>query len=150
MIIWIYKTKMLKITKSFMSALFLFLLINHVHADDNRILKNVESSTRSWLQLVDNGKYAASWKNASTLFKSSKSESDWIKNMQAIRSPLGSMKSRHLATAHAAKSLPDVPDGDYVIVQFYTTFEHKALALETVTAVKEQDDRWRVSEYLIK
>jgi hypothetical protein len=141
---------MLKATQYLITVLFLFLFINQLHADDNRILKNVESSTRLWLQLVDDGKYAASWKNASTLFKSSKSESDWIKNMKANRSPLGSMKSRHIATAHAAKSLPDVPDGDYVIVQFYTTFEHKALALETVTAVKEQDDRWRVSEYLIK
>ena len=141
---------MLKNTKQFITFLFLFTIINQIYADDSGILENVENNTRSWLNLVDNGQYAASWKNASTLFKSKESESVWIKNLESIRSPLGSMKSRHIATAHSAKSLPGVPDGEYLIVQFYTSFEHKALALETVTAVKEQDETWRVSEYFIK
>ncbi len=141
---------MLKITKRLVTFLILILYINHIYAEDNQFFEDIENSTHSWLHLTDHGKYAASWENASTLFKSSKTESDWIKEMEAIRSPLGSMKSRHIATAHSAKSLPDVPDGDYVVVQFYTTFEHKALALETVTAVKGSDDTWRVSAYLIK
>ena len=141
---------MLKITKQFVTFLFLIIFISDLYAEDDKILETVESSARAWLSLSDNEKYAESWKNASALFQAKKSESDWIKNMEATRSPLGTMKSRHIATAHLATSLPDVPDGEYVIVQFYTSFENQALALETVTTVKEQDDTWHVSEYLIK
>jgi len=141
---------MLKISKQFVTFLFLLFFISELYAEDDKILEAVESSARAWLNLPDNGKYAESWKNASTLFQAKKSESDWGKNIKAIRSPLGTMKSRHIATAHLATSLPDMPDGEYVIVQFYTSFEHQTLALETVTTVKEQDDTWRVSEYLIE
>lgn len=141
---------MLKITKQFAIFLFLLLFISEIYAEDDKILEAVESSARAWLNLPDSGKYAESWKNASTLFQTKKSESDWKKNMKAIRSPLGTMKSRHIATAYLATSLPDMPDGEYVIVQFYTSFEHQALALETVTTIQEQDDTWRVSEYLVE
>lgn len=141
---------MLKITKQFFIFLLLLFFINELSAEDSKILKNVESSARAWLSLADKGKYAESWKNASTLFHAKASESDWIKNMEAARSPFGSMKSRHIATAHSATSLPGVPDGEYVVVQFYTSFEHKPLALETITTIKEQDDIWRVSDYQIK
>jgi CHAD domain-containing protein len=141
---------MLKITKQFVIFLTLLLFISKLYAEDGKILEAVESSSRAWLSLPDSRKYAESWKNASALFQAKKSESGWIKNMEAIRSPLGAMKSRHIATAHLATSLPNMPDGEYVVVQFYTSFEHKALALETVTTVKEKSDTWRVSEYLIK
>lgn len=141
---------MLKITKQFAIFVFLLFLIKELHAEDNNILESVESSARAWLNLVDGEKYAESWKNASGLFQTKEPESDWVKNMTTIRSPLGTAKSRHIATAHAATSLPNLPNGEYVVVQFYTSFEHKTLALETVTTAKEQDGTWRVSEYLIK
>lgn len=141
---------MLNIPKQFATFLFLLLSVSGLHAEDSKMLESVESSARAWLNLTDHKKYAESWKNASALFQANAPESEWIKNVTTIRSPLGAMKSRYLATAHSATSVPNAPDGAYVIVQFYTTFEHKALTLETVTATKEQDNIWRVSDYLIK
>lgn len=141
---------MLNIPKQFATFLYLFLFVSGLHAEDSKILESVESSARTWLNLIDYGKYGESWKNASPLFQAKAPESDWIQNITTIRSPLGAMKSRHLATAHSATSLTNAPDGEYVIVQFYTTFEHKALTLETVTTTKEQDNIWRVSDYLIE
>lgn len=141
---------MLKNPKQIATFLFLLFFVSGLHAEDSKILENVENSARAWLNLTDHGKYPESWKNASALFQAKAPESDWVNNITSIRSPLGTMKSRHLATAHSATSLPNAPDGEYVIVQFYTTFEHKALALETVTTVKEQNNIWRVSDYHIK
>lgn len=141
---------MLNIPKQFAIFIFLFLFVSGLHAEDSKMLESVENSARAWLNLTDHEKYAESWKNASALFRAKAPESDWVKNIKTIRSPLGTMKSRHLATAHSATSLPNTPDGEYVIVQFYTTFEHKALTLETVTTTKEQDNIWRVSDYLIE
>ncbi len=47
-------------------------------------------------------------------------------------------------------SLPGAPDGNYVVIQFKTTFEHKAQAVETVTPMLENDGVWRVTGYFIK
>ncbi|MDD5138124.1 MAG: DUF4019 domain-containing protein, partial [Candidatus Omnitrophica bacterium] len=46
-------------------------------------------------------------------------------------------------------TLPGAPDGEYVIVQFDTTFENKKSSVESVTMSLEADGRWRVSGYFI-
>jgi len=43
-----------------------------------------------------------------------------------------------------------MPDGDYVVLQFYTTFAEKGLALETITLAKMQNDAWQIAAYEIK
>ena len=45
---------------------------------------------------------------------------------------------------------PGPPDGQYVVIRFQTTFEHKRSGVETVTPMLEQDGGWRVSGYYIK
>ncbi len=42
------------------------------------------------------------------------------------------------------------PDGEYVVIQFETSFEHKRSAIETVTPMMDRDGKWRVSGYYIK
>ncbi len=132
-------------------AIFLLLLYaNTVYAEKSDILEEVESSARSWLGSVDRGQYKESWGNSSPLLRAKTPEAEWIKSLTAIRSSRGAMNTRYIATASAAKSLSGFPDGDYVILQFYTTFTEKGLILETVTLAKTQDGTWQVSEYAIK
>ena len=47
-------------------------------------------------------------------------------------------------------SLPGAPDGQYVVIQFKTSFENKRSAVETVTPMFGKDQRWRVSGYYIR
>jgi len=47
-------------------------------------------------------------------------------------------------------SLPGAPDGEYVVIQYKTSFENKKDAVETVTPMKDEDGVWRVSGYYIK
>jgi hypothetical protein len=42
------------------------------------------------------------------------------------------------------------PAGDYLVLQFETTFEKKAGAVETMTAMREADGTWHVGGYFIK
>jgi len=58
--------------------------------------------------------------------------------------------SRELKTAKYATSLPGAPDGEYVVIQFKTSFANKADALETITPMKDDKGAWRVSGYFIK
>jgi hypothetical protein len=48
------------------------------------------------------------------------------------------------------KTLPGVPDGEYVVVEYETSFENKKTANETVTPMKDPDGTWRVSGYFIR
>jgi hypothetical protein len=57
---------------------------------------------------------------------------------------------RALKNANYTKTLPGAPDGEYVVLQYETSFEHKQSAAETVTPTLDKDGKWPVSGYFIK
>lgn len=136
--------------KRLIALLLLLLCTSVAYAEESTILEKVESSARSWLELIDGGKYKESWEHSAPLFKAKVPEAGWVKSITAIRTPRGAMSARYIATAGATNSLSGFPDGDYVVLQFYTTFAAKGLAMETVTLVKAQDETWQIAEYAIK
>jgi len=136
--------------KRLLVLLLLLFCASAAIAQESNILEKVESSARSWLGLIDSGKYKESWENASPLFKEKTPEAAWVKSITAIRTPRGAVNARYIATAGSTKSLSGMPDGDYVVLQFYTTFAEKGLALETITLAKMQNDAWQIAAYEIK
>jgi hypothetical protein len=109
-----------------------------------------QSAALAWLRLVDSGNYAQSWSAASSVFKHRVSEAQWRTAAANVRTPLGPLKSRKVQSVTAKTSLPGAPDGQYVVIQFASSFEHKAAAVETVTPMKDKDGNWHVSGYYIK
>ena len=107
-------------------------------------------SAEDWLTLVDSGKYAESWQEAASLFKSQVSQDQWESKIRAVREPLGKVRSRKLKSSQYTTSVPGAPDGEYVAIQYDTTLEHKKVAVETVTPMLDKDGTWRVSGYFIK
>jgi len=63
---------------------------------------------------------------------------------------LGKIVKRKLKSTQFTHTLPGSPDGEYVIIQYETSFEHKKSAVETVTPMLDKDGNWRVSGYYIK
>lgn len=119
------------------------------NADDQSQQKAVEAA-KKWLALVDKGEYGKSWETAAGYFKAAVAEQQWEQAVTAVRSPLGKVITRKLKSKQYATSLPGAPDGEYVVIQFETSFEKKKSSLETVTPMKEKDGSWRVSGYYIK
>jgi len=107
-------------------------------------------AAEAWLKLVDNGDYAESWEEAAEYFKNFVSQKDWLKSIKLVREPLGKLVQRKLKSALQTNSAPGAPDGQYVIIQYDTSFENKKSALETVTPMMDKDSQWRVSGYYIK
>jgi hypothetical protein len=103
-----------------------------------------------WLALIDRGAYAESWQGASTYFRGAITQTGWAASLRGVRAPLGAMRSRQPRTTKEAGSLPGAPDGHYVVMEFSTSFAHKATAIETVTFLREPDGRWRAAGYLIR
>ncbi|MDS4042795.1 MAG: DUF4019 domain-containing protein [Candidatus Competibacter sp.] len=130
-------------------VIFLFLLGSTAHAADNATGK-AQTAALAWLALVDAEKYGQSWSEAALLFRSAVMQVDWVNAVTAVRAPLGALKSRTLKSANFTRSLPGAPDGEYVVIQFDSQFEHKASAVETVTPMRDKDGIWRVAGYYIK
>jgi len=107
------------------------------------------AAAEKWLSLVDAGQYADSWKQAATPFRHAVTQEKWEEALLSVRKPLGKLVSRHLKTSMYKTSLPGAPDGEYVVMQFNTSFSHKKSAVETVTTVLDQDGKWHVAGYFI-
>jgi len=132
------------------NCLLLVLILTSVSgyaADDKK--RDADQAAGKWLALVDGQQYLESWNRAALLFKQQVSADNWLQAISAARKPLGSMISRKLIAATYATSLPGAPDGEYVVLQYQTTFQHKKSALETVTPMLD-DNRWRVSGYYVR
>jgi len=108
------------------------------------------TAARGWLAIVDNGEYGKSWDEAAGFMKSAVNKTDLEKSFEAVRKPLGVVKSREVNSATYTKAVPGAPDGQYVVIQFKTVFENKEGAVETVTPMLDNDGKWRVSGYYIK
>lgn len=108
------------------------------------------ASAEKWLHIVDDGSYIESWKESSEYFKQSVTQDQWEQAVRAVRKPLGKLVSRKVMSASYTTSLPGAPDGEYVVIQFNTSFENKKTGIETVTPKMDKDGMWRVSGYYIK
>lgn len=108
------------------------------------------SAAEKWLAMIDNEKYAESWKEAAELFRNAVQPQQWEQSIQAVRKPMGKLISRKVKTKAYKTSLHSAPDGEYVVIQFETSFENKKVAVETVTPMMDKDGIWRVSGYYIK
>ena len=120
-----------------------------LYADQTK-QKAALTAAENWLALVDGEKYADSWQDAAVYFKRAVSEDQWAQSMAAFRRPLGKVLSRTLASQNYTRTLPGAPDGEYVVIQYRTSFEHKSAGIETVTPMLDPDGVWRVSGYYIK
>ena len=108
------------------------------------------TAANEWLLLVDAGDYSKSWDEAAAFFKGAVPQEKWVEMAKGVRNPLGAMKTRQVKSSRYQTSVPGAPDGEYVIIQFQTSFENKESAVETVTPMRDKDGTWRVSGYYIK
>ncbi len=140
----------MKKTVSIILSLFLFGISHQgVLASQDRE-RTAEAVAKAWLLLVDEGKYSESWNETATYFKGAVTMDSWIKSMHSFRQPLGKVKSRKLMSKKYTKTLPGAPDGEYVVIQYRSSFENKKSAIETITPMLDKDGKWKVSGYYIK
>jgi DNA-binding CsgD family transcriptional regulator len=99
----------------------------------------VVEKARSWLALLDEGRWDDSYQATGSSFRKLNSLAVWTQTSEKVRVPLGAMQSRTLIRQ---ENLPAPPYG-YEVVKFRTRFANKADAVETVT-LDHEDGQWRV------
>jgi hypothetical protein len=112
--------------------------------------KAATARASAWLSSVDEGNYVESWNQASGFFKAAVTQDQWQQSLRAFRLPLGKVVARKLKSKQYTRTLPGASDGEYVVIQYETTFEKKQSAIETITPMLDKDGIWRVSGYYIK
>jgi len=112
--------------------------------------KIAEGAASNWLKLVDSGNYAQSWDDTGAILKSNIAREQWQELLVRNRGPLGALIVRKLTSAEYTTQLPGAPEGQYVVLKYESSFEHKNSAIETVTPVLDKDGQWRVCVYVVR
>ena len=113
-------------------------------------IATASESAQKWLDLIDRSEYTASWSEAAPYFQNSITQAEWAKTLQGVRQPLGELVSRKIESQQYATSLPGSPDGEYVVIQYQTSFSSKQSAVETVTPMLDPDGQWKVAGYFVR
>ena len=108
------------------------------------------NAVKSWLELIDAGKYVDAWDRTSTLTRTLESESGWIDKVKHFRDPFGQTITRKIYGTKETVELPGAPEGLYYIFTFHSDFATKSNAVETVTLIYQDDGNWRVLGYSIQ
>src|SRR5690606_5352077 len=94
------------------------------------------NAAERWLALIDRGDAAASWAAAARLFQEAVDEGRWKQSLEAAQRPLGRPVARQIRSMTYTTELPGAPDGEYVVLEFETTFERKKRGGERVVMMK--------------
>jgi hypothetical protein len=107
------------------------------------------SAAENWLTFIDEGDSVKSWERTASIFKDVVSTEKWQTSLQEVQATVGKPLFRTLKSKHYTQEIPGAPDGEYVCIEYATTFEHKQHGSETITPVKDRDGEWRVTGYYI-
>jgi Protein of unknown function (DUF4019) len=133
----------------FFCIIFLIICSFATASEQNKGGDEAIKGANVFLQIVDDGQYGASWEKTAPLFKRQVSQEKWAEMLSRVRPHFGAMISRSVKAAKFTTSLPGAPDGEYVTIQFASSFEQKAEAIETLTMARVEG-AWQIAGYFIK
>lgn len=103
-----------------------------------------------WLSQLDAGNVKGSYQTSARFFRDKVSLEQWEGSVSMVRERLGTLVSRDFMAAQHLTSLPGAPDGNYLVLQYRSSFEKKGDVIETVTPMGEKDGSWKVSGYYFR
>lgn len=104
----------------------------------------------SYLELLDQGRYTEAWHEMTPHFQAIDQQDQWQNRQQAIRSAYGALEFRELFLIEYRDHYILSPDGQYVIVQFKTSFQYKASTTETVILDCSTSPECTIRDYIIR
>jgi hypothetical protein len=108
-----------------------------------------QTAAEAWLVHMDRSDYGRTWSHASSIFRAAVSASDWEDAARRVRQQTGAFQSRELFGARYQTELPNAPRGEYVTLQYNSSFSRMRSATETVI-MHLDEGTWRVSGYFVR
>lgn len=100
-----------------------------------------------WLKLMDAGDYGSSWDTGSNIFRFTIKRNEWIEAETKLRKPFGQLISRKLMEQRPAKNPRGLPEGDYMVLYYKSSFTNRPDISELITMVLSTDGQWKVLTY---
>jgi hypothetical protein len=107
-------------------------------------------AAQAWLALMDGNDYRAAWREAAIIFQQARTADAWAREAAAIRTRVGSIECRELATIRPATDPPAVPPGEYMRLRFECEFTAAGTVREIMLMVEEPGRGWRVVSYVVE
>jgi len=126
------------------------LLAGSAYAQEDQRVADAKVAATAWLALVDAGQYADSWSRGASAFRTAVTQEKWQQAGMQVRTPLGAMTARTFKSAQFSRTLPGAPDGEYVVIEYATTYANKPDATETVIPMRDRDGTWKVAGWFIR
>src|SRR5579864_2378420 len=103
-----------------------------VRAEKRAAETDAQNAALHWLQLLDNGDYEEAFEWEAQDFRMYRTQTQFVRYMQARRAPFGRTLSRSILGAHHLEKFVGAPEGNYESVIFKTSFEKKSPTAERV------------------
>ena len=112
--------------------------------DETVAKRDATAAAKAWLALVDAGKYAESWEQASSLFRGKITKDGWVSRITP-RGSFGKLRERKLDSA----TYKIVDGRPAVVILWSGSYEAMPSLTEQVTMTLD-DGKWRASGYFVK
>lgn len=132
------------------AAAFVLCIAVQASAQENSAeLETAKAAATEWIALVDGAAYAESWETAAPVFQTGISQEQWAQRLEQVRGQVGGVATRTLADSQYRTSLPNAPDGEYVVLQYISAFERLPQAMEMVVMTKTDAGSWQAAGYQV-
>jgi len=139
-------------TKKSNLAVVLFVSVVYLLLSSQTVFANAAAealarrAAASWLSTVDSGMYGRSWDETAGPFRSNMNKDLWVQTLHSLRDPVGRLVSREAQMTTYRSSMPGFPPGEYVVIQYSSSFEKRSSVIETVTVMLDGAE-WKVLIY---
>ena len=130
-------------------ALFMILYPLYNEKPDAEKVAQASPVALDFLQQLDDGKYADSWKSSAVLMQGKVTEKDWVEKLTRARELSGELLERERKSASYSTEMKDSPDGEYIMLIFTSNYKKASDVSEYVTVMLE-DSRWKVAGYIMQ
>ena len=131
------------------TLILISLFVSACATEQIRQQQALESAAGAFLTAIDQGNYLETWSKASASIHAKVEQDDWAVHIGNTRRPLGSLNHRDVVSIELHDSLEEMPDGNYALLTFESSFANNGSASEVVGLALDDDLTWRVIGYYI-
>ncbi len=110
---------------------------------------DAEQVSAFFVRQIEVGDFEQAYDQASPLLRLANERHQWVTMMERSQAMLGKVKERTLTAVRSVTTFPNLPDGDYRLVQYTARTAHKAQAKE-ILLLKKDSGLWQVCDYSIR
>ncbi len=110
----------------------------------------IQDSADAWVALIDSMDYEASWERASSAFRQQVTQAEWEQALRSTLGPLGPLLARAPQGREYTTTLPNAPEGEYIVITYGSSYTQLENAVETLVMVRNPAGMWKPAGYYVR